>query len=150
MAPITVALLAFALALAGILLGSVMQKMLPEGHLSSDSKQVVKLSMGVVATLAALVLGLLVASAKSTYDASESAIHQLTAYVSTRTSDANSSGHQRSDAIEIPAFFTPWQLDTRPLFGSSPALDDHLVRWFFSHGAGKRDDFGVTCHMCPI
>ncbi|MGA7372370.1 MAG: DUF4239 domain-containing protein, partial [Methyloceanibacter sp.] len=37
--------------------------------------------MGVVATLAALVLGLLVASAKSTYDARESEINQLTAYV---------------------------------------------------------------------
>ena len=46
---------------------------------SSDSKEVVKLSMGVVATLAALVLGLLVASAKSTYDARESEINQITA-----------------------------------------------------------------------
>jgi hypothetical protein len=80
-APIAIALLAFALALAAILVGSVMQRMLPERHLSSDSKEVVKLSMGVVATLAALVLGLLVASAKSTYDARESEINQLTAYV---------------------------------------------------------------------
>ena len=81
MAPIAISFLAFALALVGILLGSVIQRMLPEGHLSSDSKEVVKLSMGVVATLAALVLGLLVASAKSTYDARESEINQLTAYV---------------------------------------------------------------------
>jgi hypothetical protein len=81
MAPIAISLLAFGLALVGVLLGSVMQRMLPEGHLSSDSKEVVKLSMGVVATLAALVLGLLVASAKSTYDARESEINQITAYV---------------------------------------------------------------------
>jgi hypothetical protein len=81
MAPIAISLLAFVLALVGVLLGSVMQKRLPEGHLSSDSKEVVKLSMGVVATLAALVLGLLVASAKSTYDAREGEINQITAYV---------------------------------------------------------------------
>ena len=81
MAPIAISFVAFALALVGILLGSVIQRMLPEGHLSSDSKEIVKLSMGVVATLAALVLGLLVASAKSTYDARESEINQLTAYV---------------------------------------------------------------------
>ena len=81
MAPIAISFLAFALALVGILFGSVMQRMLPEGHLGSDSKEVVKLSMGVVATLAALVLGLLVASAKSTYDARESEINQITAYV---------------------------------------------------------------------
>jgi hypothetical protein len=71
MSPIAVPLLAFGLALVGLLLGSFMQRILPEGQLSSDSKEVVKLSMGVVATLAALVLGLLVASAKSTYDARE-------------------------------------------------------------------------------
>jgi hypothetical protein len=81
MSPIAVSVLAFALALVGILLGSFMQRRLPEGHLNSDSKEVVKLSMGVVATLAALVLGLLVASAKSTYDARESEINQITAYV---------------------------------------------------------------------
>ncbi len=81
MSPIVVTVLAFGLALFGIMLGTVTQKMLPEGHLTSDSKEVVKLSMGVVATLAALVLGLLVASAKNTYDARESEINQITAYV---------------------------------------------------------------------
>jgi Protein of unknown function (DUF4239) len=81
MSPIALSFLAFALALVGILLGSFMQRLLPEGHLGSDSKEVVKLSMGVVATLAALVLGLLVASAKSTYDARESEINQITASV---------------------------------------------------------------------
>ncbi len=81
MSPIALSFLAFALALVGILLGSFMQRLLPEGHLGSDSKEVVKLSMGVVATLAALVLGLLVASAKSTYDARESEINQITADV---------------------------------------------------------------------
>src|SRR5262245_53107164 len=81
MTAIAISLLAFALALVGVMLGSVMQRVLPEGHLSSDSKEVLKLSMGVVATLAALVLGLLVASAKSTYDARESEINQITAYV---------------------------------------------------------------------
>jgi hypothetical protein len=81
MAPIAISLLAFVLALIGVMLGSSMQKVLPEAHLGSDSKEVVKLSMGVVATLAALVLGLLVASAKSTYDARESEINQITASV---------------------------------------------------------------------
>ena len=69
MTPIATSLLAFALALVGILVGSFMQRVLPEGHLSSDSKEVVKLSMGVVGTLTALVLGLLIAGAKSSYDA---------------------------------------------------------------------------------
>ena len=80
MAPIEMASIAFALALIGIVLGRFTQKKVPEAHLSSDSKEVIKLSMGVVATLAALVLGLLVASAKTIYDARESEINQITAY----------------------------------------------------------------------
>jgi ABC-type multidrug transport system fused ATPase/permease subunit len=81
MGPVAIGLLAFGLALAGILLGSVMQRTLPKGQLSPDSKEVVKLSLGIVATLAALVLGLLVASAKTTYSAREGEINQITAYV---------------------------------------------------------------------
>jgi hypothetical protein len=80
MTPVAIGLLAFGLALAGILLGSVTHRTLPIG-LSSDSKEVVKLSLGILATLAALVLGLLVASAKTTYSARESDINQITAYV---------------------------------------------------------------------
>ena len=79
--PINISLLTFALALVGILVGSFIRRTLPESYLSSDSKEVVKLSVGVVGTLTALVLGLLIASAKSSYDARESEVKQLTAYV---------------------------------------------------------------------
>lgn len=81
MSPLAISLLAFVLTLAGILAGSLVRRIMPGSHLSPDAKEVVKLSMGVVGTLAALVLGLLVASAKSSYDARESEIKQLTAYV---------------------------------------------------------------------
>jgi len=50
--------------------------MLPEHHLSNNSKEVIKLSMGLIATLAALVLGLLTSSAKSTLDLTNSEIQQ--------------------------------------------------------------------------
>jgi F0F1-type ATP synthase membrane subunit c/vacuolar-type H+-ATPase subunit K len=81
MSPISISMLAFALMLLGIFAGGWVQGKLPEGHLSSDSKEVVKLSMGIMGTLAALVLGLLVANAQSSYAARENEIKQLTAYV---------------------------------------------------------------------
>ena len=81
MGPVAIGLLAFGLALAGILLGSVLQRTLPTSQFSPESKEVVKLSLGIVATLSALVLGLLVASAKTTYSAREGEINQITAYV---------------------------------------------------------------------
>ena len=55
--------------------------MLPAHHLSKDSKEVIKLSMGLIATLAALVLGLLTSSAKTTFDLSNSEIQQSAANV---------------------------------------------------------------------
>jgi len=51
---------------------------LPERHLNADSKDAIRLSMGIVGTMAALVLGLLIASAKGSYDAKTNQIRQLT------------------------------------------------------------------------
>jgi fluoride ion exporter CrcB/FEX len=52
----------------GILLGVLLRRTLPERHLSSDAKEVIRLGTGLIGTIAALVLGLLIASAKSSYD----------------------------------------------------------------------------------
>jgi hypothetical protein len=53
--------------ICGILLGNFIRGLLPAHHLSQESKDVVKLSTGLIATLTALILGLLVASANSSY-----------------------------------------------------------------------------------
>ncbi|MGL5016774.1 MAG: hypothetical protein ACRDBP_01460 [Luteolibacter sp.] len=58
----------FAALVAAVLLGRRVRKHLPEDHLSADSKDAVKLAMGLIATMTALLLGLLVSSAKGTYD----------------------------------------------------------------------------------
>jgi hypothetical protein len=56
-----------------------LRKMLPEHHLSGDSKDAVRIGMGLIATLCALVLGLLISSAKSSFDDMSSAISQSSA-----------------------------------------------------------------------
>jgi len=61
---------------AGALLGLGLQRLLPEHHLSDESKDSVKLVAGLLATLSALVLGLLIASAKSSFDAVSDALKQ--------------------------------------------------------------------------
>src|SRR5262249_42088665 len=65
----------------GALFGMLVRTRLPEHHLSSESKDVVKMAMGVLGTLTALVLGLLVASAKSSYDSQRNGVSQLAANV---------------------------------------------------------------------
>ena len=63
----------------GALLGMYLRCKLPPQHLGDDSKDAVKLGMGLVATMAALVLGLMVATAKSSYDSQKSGIDQISA-----------------------------------------------------------------------
>jgi hypothetical protein len=50
------------------MLGMLIRRKLPENHLSDETKSVITLSMGVVGTLTALVLSLLIATASSTYN----------------------------------------------------------------------------------
>jgi hypothetical protein len=65
----------------GVLLGMLLQKVLPQHHLASDSKDTVKVGAGMLATLTALVLGLLVSSAKSSFDAMNAGIAQTGAKI---------------------------------------------------------------------
>ncbi len=59
----------------------LLRKLLPEHHLKEDSKDVVKLGMALIATMSALVLGLLIASAKSSYDAQSGEVTQMSANI---------------------------------------------------------------------
>ncbi len=74
---LTIAGIVFTCTFGGALFGIFLRRLLPEQHLSSDSKDVVKMGTGLVATLAALVLGLLIASAKSSFDAQRTGLQQL-------------------------------------------------------------------------
>jgi Protein of unknown function (DUF4239) len=72
---------AFAFIFGGALFGMLLRFVLPEPHLNSDTKDVVRLGTGLVATLAALVLGLLIASAQASFQTQSSQIRQITANV---------------------------------------------------------------------
>jgi hypothetical protein len=76
-----ISFLVFALTFGGALVGVVIRPLLSESHLRPDSKDVVKLATGLIGTLAALVLGLLIASAKSTFDQKTNQVRQLTASI---------------------------------------------------------------------
>ena len=75
------ALIVFACLISAVFLGRVVRRFLPEDHLAADSKDAIKLAMGLVATMSALVLGLLVSSAKGSYDTERSEVIQMAAKV---------------------------------------------------------------------
>ena len=59
---------------SGTVLGLALSKRVPGHHLSADSKDAIKVGAGMISMMAALVLGLLVSSAKSTFDSTNTAI----------------------------------------------------------------------------
>ncbi|MEA3098304.1 MAG: hypothetical protein QOF74_2544, partial [Caballeronia mineralivorans] len=65
---LVIASIVFACVFGSGLLGLYLRELLPAHHLSDDSIGVVKLATGLIATMAALVLGLLISSAKSSFD----------------------------------------------------------------------------------
>jgi Protein of unknown function (DUF4239) len=81
MASLFTALITLACLSAGTILGSLIRDRLPDHHLRDDSRDVVKMASGVIATLVALVIGLLVSSSKSSYDQASGEVIQIGARV---------------------------------------------------------------------
>ena len=81
MSELSISIITFAFVFGGALLGMYLRNALPGHHLRNDVKDVVRLSTGLIGTMAARVLGLLIASAKSSYDARTTQIKQITANI---------------------------------------------------------------------
>src|SRR6266849_797459 len=81
MSAIALSCIAFACISGGALIGMFLRNTLSGHHLSTDAKDVVRLGTGLIGTIAALVLGLLIASAKSSYDTQSTQIKQMTANI---------------------------------------------------------------------
>lgn len=79
MTPILAGTIAFAFIFGGALLGMFLRSRLPENHLSADSRDVIKLAMGVLGTMSALILALLINSAKGSFDTQRGEITRMAA-----------------------------------------------------------------------
>jgi hypothetical protein len=79
MGPVEISLAMFACIFGGAVAGMFVRAALPGEHLQSDSRDSIKVGMGFVGTMVALVLGLLVASAKSSYDTQGNELTQISA-----------------------------------------------------------------------
>jgi hypothetical protein len=79
MSALTLSGIIFVSTVGGIFLGTLLRRALPRHHLDEHVKDVVRLGVGLVATIAALVLGLLIAAAKSSFDTQTGQVRQITA-----------------------------------------------------------------------
>ena len=78
---ISIGLITLACIAAGLFLGMLLRTRLPDHHLKDDSKDIVKTATALIATLVALVLGLLVGSAKNSLDSTNEGLTQAGAKV---------------------------------------------------------------------
>ena len=81
MSPLGIWSIVFVCLFAGGTLGMVLRDALPEHHLSVESKDAIKFGAALISTMAALVLGLLVASAKGSYDTQRNEVTELAARI---------------------------------------------------------------------
>jgi len=81
MSAVVISLIVFACVFGGALFGMFLRAVLPAHHFDDDTKDVIKLGMGLLATMTALILGLLIASAKGSYDTQKAEVAELSAKV---------------------------------------------------------------------
>ena len=77
----TIALILFVVLAGVILVGRCLHRLLPAEHLSTESKDAVKLALGLIGTMTAILLGLLISSAKGSFDTTRSEVIQMAAKV---------------------------------------------------------------------
>lgn len=81
MSALVIATVVFVCCFGAALAGMVLHVKVPDHQLDGDSREVVKLVMGLIATMAALVLSLLIASAKGSYDTQATELQQVSANI---------------------------------------------------------------------
>jgi hypothetical protein len=96
--------------LGAALLGALLRSHLPETHLSPDSKDAIKLATAIVATLSAISLGFLTASAKTAFDHAEADLRMSVAHVVLLDREMAHYGPQTQDARDLLRKFIEAQL----------------------------------------
>lgn len=96
----TIAVITLMCISGGVLLSTFLRRLLPEHHLREDSKDAVKAATGIMGTLVALVIGLLVSSAKNSFDSTSAGLTQSGAKIITLDRILSRYGPPARDARE--------------------------------------------------
>lgn len=147
MSEYAVAVIVFMLLMAGTYGGMYLRRVLPGHHISEESRQIVNVATGLLATLAALVLGLLVASAKSSFDARADEIKHSAARIIVLDRNLRSYGPDAKDARDVLRHFTQNRVDRT--WGDQTARDIGLVRNGMSDSASIENVQRVLWQLKP-
>jgi hypothetical protein len=131
MTSLLVAVCIFASGLAGLYLN----RLLPQRHLTKETQDVIKLGIGMLSVLASLVLGLLIATAKSSYDSTDPAIRSYAAKLALLNETLRDYGGDALVPHDLLRSYTERLLqDGWPRSGKRPAmLEDEEARLLLEH-----------------
>ncbi|HEY7311909.1 MAG TPA: hypothetical protein VH643_21275 [Gemmataceae bacterium] len=134
MGSLAVSGIVFACIFAAMILGMTLRAILPERHLCTDTKDLIKLGMGVIGTLTALVLGLLIASAKGSTDTERDGLARIAGDIIFLDRTLVEYGPETKDARETLRAFLLDMLQTirpaeKPELGHADAKSSTDVRY---------------------
>src|SRR5450756_62828 len=135
MTSITASILVTACVFGGGLIGLYCHRLLPAHHLSKETQEVIKLSTGMLSVLASLVLGLLIATAKTSYDTTDRSIRSYAAELALLNETLRDYGGEASKPRDLLRSYTERLLqDGWPTNGTRPAmLEDDVSRTLLEH-----------------
>jgi hypothetical protein len=121
MSSLTIAAIVSGCVFSGSLLGMWLSYCLPEHHRSAESRDAVKLATGMLSVLAALVLGLLIASVKNSFDNTDSEIRHFAATLILLNQTLADYGPETAEARQMLRSYTVHALaDNWPEKGATP------------------------------
>ena len=128
MTPIATAFVTFVSTFGSSMLATVVRSKLPPAHLSKESQDVVRLGIGLVATMTALLLGLVTAAARGTFDAQDAALRNAAANILTLDRLLARYGPETKPTRELLRKTVAFRVETVwSSKGSSSALDQPRV-----------------------
>jgi hypothetical protein len=129
-----VSLLSAACVFAGGAAGVLLHPRLPASHRSRETQDVVKLGIGMLSVLASLVLGLLIATAKGSYDTTDRDVRSYAADVILLAETLRDYGAAAAQPTILLRQFTTQTLeDIWPQDGADPALDNPRTALMLEH-----------------
>ena len=114
----------FACVLAGALGGMFLRTLVPEHHLTKETEDAVKAGMSMIATLAALVIGLLVASAKSSFDTKDAELRQFSVNLILLDRQLVHYGPEAREARDLLRRYAVYKIDSTWSDEASHRVDD--------------------------
>jgi hypothetical protein len=134
MTPIIASLLVVSCIFAGGLIGLSLNRVLRPSHLTKETQEVVRLSIGMLSVLASLVLGLLIATAKSSYDTTDSAVRNYAAELALLNETLRDYGGDAAKPRDVLREYTErLRDDIWPPDGAPPHLNDDRAGALMEH-----------------